>query len=126
MATATKTIISNSNTRTVVKVASATAAGADTATITLAGIAMSGQNTSSPKANITKIWYSTQAASYITLTRNGVIVATLYGQGVLEGFGFAENNSSDIDVAFNAGGTVIVELAKLTGYSSMLPDVTGT
>ena len=126
MATATKTIISNSNTRTVVKVASATAVGADTATIALADIVMGGQTASSPKANITKIWYSVPAAGYVTLTRNSVIVATLYGQGEIDGFGFAENNTNDVDVAFSAGGTVMVELAKLTGYSSMLPDVTGT
>lgn len=132
MAAATKVKLQNSHTRSIVKVASVTANGADTATIALAtdllhtdGLEIT-QTANSPKVNITRIWYSVPSSGYVTITRNSVIVATLYGHDTIDNFSLAENNGSDIGVAFSAGGTVILELAKVSGYSSENPDRTGT
>ena len=132
MATALKTVIAKSNSRAVVKVNSATATGADTGTITLATdlLFTDGSGTaevaSTPKVNITKVYYSVPSGGYVTITRNGVIVATLWGHDTIDGFGFAENNTSNIDIAFSGGGTIILELAKVGGYSPVLADRTGT
>lgn len=123
----TKTIISNSNTRSVIKIVG-TVSG-DTSTISLAtDLPVSGQTTATPKANITKIWFSVAAAGEVTITRNTVVVAKLFGSDTFDCFGLAENNGSDIVVTFTntTGGTVILECSKISGYSSMLPDVTGT
>ena len=128
MAAATKTVIQKSNTRATIKVASLTATGADTSTISLTTdlAYTSGEGTVqtvvSPKANISKIWYSVPSGGYVTITRNSVIVATLFGHDVIEGFNFAENNGSDIAIAFSAGGTVILEINKIDGYGQVLED----
>lgn len=123
----TKTIIQNSNTRTVVKIVG-TASG-DTSIISLASdLPASGQTTATPKANITKVWYSVAGTGDATVVRNSVTALKLFGSDVIDCFGLAENNGSDIVVTFtnSAGGTVILECSKISGYSSMLPDVTGT
>lgn len=128
MGTATKVLIQHSNTRATVKVANATVGGADTASINISTDLLftdgsgTAQTVSSPKVNINKIYYSVPSSGSVTLTRNGVIVATLYGHDTIEGFGLAENNGSNIDISFSAGGTIILELSKVSGFSNVLLD----
>lgn len=67
------------------------------------------------KANITRMKYSVSSAGTLDIERNSVVVARLFGHDDLDGFGLAENNTYPLVVTFNsgAGGTLIVELAKL-------------
>ena len=118
---ALKQVISKSGSRAVVKITNNISGAADdAATITLAtDILGNGQSVQgTPTANITKIWYSAPSSSYVEIKRNSVIVATLYGHDTISEFGFSENNTSDIVVNLKAGGTVIIEIAKLSGYSA--------
>lgn len=129
---ATKTVIQKSNTRAIVKIVGT--AAADTATISLATdlLFTDGAGTaevaSSPKANITKVYYSVSSSGDVSVVRNSVPVLKLFGHDTIEGFGLAEQNGSDIVVTFttSAGGTIILELAKISGYSPVLLDRSGT
>lgn len=71
-----------------------------------------------PLANITKVWYSVSSSGDVTITRNSVAVLKLFGHDVIDNFGLAENNSSDVVATFNtsAGGTVILEFSKIDGF----------
>ena len=92
----------------------------DSATIALATtLKKTSETQSSPKANIKRIYWSTDKNADITITRNGVVCWDLFGYGDLEFNGFADNeeNDSDVVVDFNNGhGTIIIEFAKVSGY----------
>jgi hypothetical protein len=83
------------------------------------------QTSVAPKVNITKVWYSVSSSGDVTITRNSVAVAKLFGHDTIDCFSLAEQNTSDVVVTFNtsAGGTIILELAKVSGYGGNLaPD----
>lgn len=81
-------------------------------------IAFPGQQLgNSPKANITKLWYSLDPAGKATIVRNSATVFSLFGYNTLEGFGVAEQNAYSTVVTFTAtGGTVIIEFVKLDDF----------
>jgi antitoxin (DNA-binding transcriptional repressor) of toxin-antitoxin stability system len=117
----TKTLIQKTNARATVKV-TATAAN-DTTTINLATeLNVTGETVTTPVVNIAKIWYSVSSAGSVTITRNGIVVAKLFGHDTMDGFALNEQNTHNIVVTFDtsAGGTVILELGKTSGY--FLPD----
>lgn len=111
----TKTLITNSPYRAVFKV-TATAAS-DTTTISLADMnyTLEGNLMTPAKANITKVWYSVSSSGNVTVVRNAVTVLNLYGHDTIECFGLAEQNNQSAVVTFNtsAGGTIIIEFAKV-------------
>ena len=78
-----------------------------------------GQIITTPKANITKMWYSVSSAGDVLVSRNSVAVAKLFGHDTIQDFGMAENNSYDVVVLFEVslGGTLIIEISKVDGYS---------
>ena len=92
----------------------------DTATIALATtLKKSSETQSSPEVNIRRLYWSTDKNADITISRNGVVIWDLFGNGELEFNGFSDNeeNDSDIVVNFNNGhGTIIVDVAKINGY----------
>lgn len=117
---ATKTVLRVNNNRAMVRIVGTTAA--DTATITLnsdligAGDALTAGGT--PTANITTIKSST--LNSITIVRNAVTVAALYGSDVLDQpeFTTADQNTFDIVVTFVGGaGTIWLDITKVSGYS---------
>ena len=91
--------------------------GAVTDTITLASLANSSQTVGTPKVDISALHVSVPSGT-ATITRNGGLLWTLTGSHTFPLDGFADNreNASDIVVAFSAGGTIILELVKLSGY----------
>lgn len=117
---ATKTVLRVTNNRAMVRIVAT--AGADTATITLnsdlvgSGDALTAGGT--PTANISLI--KTSSLNSITVARNGVSVATLYGSDVIDQPEFVLNdqNTSDIVVTFNTGGgMILLDITKVAGYS---------
>ena len=121
----TKTVIQNSNSRTTIKIVGT--AAADTSTITLASdlafTAGNGtvQTVASPKVNISKIFHST--GGNITLVRNTTTVENLFGTYQQTDYSLAEANDQNIVVTFNTtGGTIILELVKVSGFGDVLPN----
>jgi hypothetical protein len=122
----TKTVIQNSNSRTTIKIVGTVAA--DTSTVSLltdlAFTAGNGtvQTVASPVVNIANI-LSTSGGT-ISVVRGGVTVALTAGSMFnLDRHPLAEGNASDIVVTFNtAGGMIILELNKVTGFGSVTPD----
>jgi len=92
----------------------------DSATIALATTLKKDSETqSSPEVNVRRIFWSTDKNADITITRNGVVIWDLFGNGELDFHGFSdtEENDSDIVIDFNNGhGTIIVEVTKVSGY----------
>lgn len=80
-----------------------------------------GQFGSTPVVNITGLHWSMAAADeYATVTRNSNVLWSLSGSNDLEFNGWTDNrdNTSDIVVVTPAtGGTVILEITKVSGYS---------
>lgn len=73
-----------------------------------------------PKVNIVSVKYSLGGSATITRTST---VLNLFGTWLAlnDGFGLAENNTVDITTLFNtAGGTVILELAKIDGFDRQI------
>lgn len=117
---ATKTVLRVNNNRAIVRIVGTTAA--DTATITLnsdlvgSGDALTSGGT--PTANISMIKSST--LNSITVVRNSVTVAALYGADVLDQpeFTLADQNTADIVVTFVGGaGAIWLDITKVAGYS---------
>ena len=117
---ATKTVLRVNNNRAIVRIVGTTAA--DTATITLnsdlvgSGDALTSGGT--PTANISMIKSSTLTS--ITVVRNSVTVAALYGADVLDQpeFTLADQNTADIVVTFVGGaGAIWLDITKVAGYS---------
>lgn len=93
--------------------------GTGAQTVTLASLATTNQTASSPKVNITGLTWSVPAGN-ATIARNAQnlwIVTGAY-QPQMNGWSDIEQNLSDIVVTLPAGGgTVVLELMKVDGYS---------
>lgn len=116
---ATKTVLRVSNNRAIVRVVGT--AAADTATIAFADLVGSGDALTvggTPRANIARV--KTSSANSITLVRNTTTVATFFGSDAIEesDWVISDVNDQAIVVTFVGGpGMVIIELAKIAGYS---------
>jgi len=77
------------------------------------------ETVSSPLVNISKVhWYCDKTAT-VTISRNGVDIMYVHGDGFTDWYGFSENteNDQDIDISISSGdAVVIIELAKVGGY----------
>ena len=77
---------------------------------------------SSPTVNIKGLHWTLSSGASAKVQRNSVVLYELHESGSLDMYGFADNseNTSDIEVviAGGAGGTVIVDCAKVSGYGS--------
>lgn len=71
------------------------------------------------KVHVAGVLYSSQTTNNIKIIRNSVEVLSLYGNGDwnIDGFSLTEQESSDITVDLGSGGTVIIELKKVSGYT---------
>lgn len=96
--------------------------GTGSATIALAtDLKKASETQSSPKANIRTIHWAMSNGDTATITRNSVTIYYLSGTGKMEFLGWSDNeeNGSDIVVNFASGtGSVVLELAKISGYGS--------
>ena len=96
--------------------------GTWSATIALAtDLKKASETQSSPKANIRTIHWAMSNGDTATITRNSVTIYYLSGTGKMEFLGWSDNeeNGSDIVVNFASGtGSVVLELAKISGYGS--------
>lgn len=95
---------------------------ADTSTIALSALTVTGQTASSPLVGITSVSYSLSATGNATISRNGIVIFNLFGDGTLS-FGSHEQQGQNIVVTFgsSAGGTIIIELSKSAGFSAINP-----
>ena len=96
---------------------------AATATIALATtLKKSTETQSSPTVNIKGLHWTLSSGASAKVQRNSVVLYELTESGSLDMYGYADNseNTSDIEVviASGAGGTVIVDCAKVSGYGS--------
>ena len=96
---------------------------AATGTIALATtLKKSTETQSSPKANIKCIHWALSSGARAYVRRNSKILYELQVTGKLDFYGFSDDdeNGSDVEIviASGNGGTVIVELAKVSGYGS--------
>ena len=77
---------------------------------------------SSPTVNIKGLHWTLSSGASAKVQRNSVVLYELHESGSLDMYGFADNseNTSDIEVviAGGAGGTVILDCAKVSGYGS--------
>ena len=114
---ATKAVLKLTQVHGVVKVR-----GTGSATIALAtDLKKASETQSSPKANIRTIHWAMSNGDTATITRNSVTIYYLSGTGKMEFLGWSDNeeNGSDIVVNFASGtGSVVLELAKISGYGS--------
>lgn len=112
---ATKAVLKLTQVHGVVKVR-----GTGSATIALAtDLKKSTETQSSPKANIRTIHWACSVGSTATVTRNSQVLYYLSGTGKMEFMGWSDNeeNGSDIVIDFSSGtGSVVLELAKVSGY----------
>jgi hypothetical protein len=96
--------------------------GTGSATIALAtDLKKSSETQATPKANIRTIHWAMSNGDTATITRNSVTLYYLSGTGKMEFLGWSDNeeNGSDIVVNFASGtGSVVLELAKISGYGS--------
>lgn len=96
--------------------------GTGAGTIALATtLKKSSETVATPVAHIKSIYFSLATGTSATIVRNGQTLWTLNDQGAgwLDFAGFSDNeeSGSDIVVTFSGGnGTVILELAKISGY----------
>lgn len=96
---------------------------AATGTIALATtLKKSTETQSSPAANIKAIHWALSDSARAYVQRNSKILFELSLSGKLDFYGFSDDdeNGSDVEVVISGGngGTVIVELAKVSGYGS--------
>ena len=112
---ATKAVLKLTQVHGVVKVR-----GTGSATIALAtDLKKASETQSSPKANIRTLHWALSVGSTATVTRNSVVLYYLSGSGKMEFMGWSDNeeNGSDVVVDFSSGtGSVVLELAKISGY----------
>jgi len=114
---ATKAVLKLTQVHGVVKVR-----GTGSATIALAtDLKKTSESQSSPKANIRTLHWACAVATTATISRNSQVLYYLSGSGKMEFMGWSDNeeNGSDIVVDFSSGtGSVVLELAKVSGYGS--------
>lgn len=75
--------------------------------------------------DIDSIQFSLQPTQLCTIARNAENVLQLYGSSnwQFNGYSINQQNTSDIVVTLAGAGTVILELAKKSGYSATVPNV---
>lgn len=101
-------------------------ADADTTTIDIGGANLLSVGQTADGAtklvNLARVHYSVSGTGKVTITRNSVPIAVLFGQGDIA-IPSSEENSSNITLTFSgsAGGTVILELAKVQGFGAINP-----
>jgi len=109
------TVLKNTPIHVVVAISGAGA----TETINLSStLATASQTASSPVVNITSIYWSVPSGN-ATITRNSNQLWAITGSRDFQFHGFADNreNTSNIVVVTPAGGgTVIIEMVKISGY----------
>ena len=80
------------------------------------------ETASSPAVNIKGLHWTLSSGASAKVQRNSVVLYELAENGSLDMYGYADNaeNTSDIEVviAGGAGGTVIVDCAKVSGFAS--------
>ena len=96
---------------------------AATGTIALATtLKKSSETQSSPAVNINGLHWTLSSGASAKVQRNSVVLYELMESGTLDMYGFSDNseNTSDIEVviAGGAGGNVIIDCAKVSGYGS--------
>lgn len=77
------------------------------------------QSPTAPVVNITSVYWAVPAGGNATITRNSVPLWVLPGSHDFQFNGFSDNreNTSDIVVTTpSGGGTVIIEMVKVSGY----------
>jgi hypothetical protein len=94
--------------------------GTGSGTIALAtDLKKSSETQSNPKANIRVLHWAVSDGFTATITRNSEVLYYLSGSGKMEFTGWSDNeeNGSNIVVDFSAAtGSVVIELAKVSGY----------
>ena len=82
----------------------------------------SSETQSSPTVNIKGLTGALSSGASAKVERNSVVLYELMESGNIDMYGYSDNseNTSDIEVviAGGAGGTVIVDCAKISGYGS--------
>ena len=82
----------------------------------------SSETQSSPTVNIKGLTWALSSGASAKVQRNSVVLYELMESGNIDMYGYSDNseNTSDIEVviAAGAGGTVIVDCAKISGYGS--------
>jgi hypothetical protein len=95
--------------------------GANATTVTLASLLKSDETLGTPMVNIHALkWTNTQSSTdKITISRNGVVLYYLMGQGILELNGYDDPTYNTFDIVIDLGttGTLIMELRKIAGYA---------
>ena len=96
---------------------------AATGTIALATtLKKSSETQSSPAVNIKGLTWTLSSGASAKVQRNSVVLYELMESGNIDMYGYSDNseNTSNIEVviAGGAGGTVIVDCAKVSGYGS--------
>lgn len=110
------TVLKNTKTHAVAVV---NASGVSTDTITLASLALAGEQTATnPRVNIKALHFTIPTGQTATVTRNATLLWTLSQSCSIpfNGFSDTRQNGADIVVALSGGGNVVVELAKVSGY----------
>lgn len=106
--------------RTPIHVVVAVSGTSATETINLdTTLSSTGQTASSPVVNISAIHWSVPAGN-ATITRNSVSLWLMTGAREFEFNGFADNRENTHNIVVTTpvgGGTVILELVKISGYS---------
>ena len=82
----------------------------------------SSETQSSPTVNIKGLTWALSSGASAKVQRNSVVLYELMESGNIDMYGYSDHseNTSDIEVviAGGAGGTVIVDCAKISGYGS--------
>lgn len=75
-----------------------------------------------PKVNIARCRYSVSSAGSVSVSRNSVVTLKLFGHDEIE-CPTSENNTHPIVTLFSttAGGTLIMEVTKVEGFSAVNP-----
>ena len=114
---ATKAVLKLTQIHGVVKVR-----GTGSATIALAtDLKKASETQSSQKANIRVLHWALSVGDTATVSRNSQVLYYLSGSGKMEFMGWSDNeeNGSDVVIDFSSGtGSVVIELAKISGYGS--------
>ena len=97
---------------------------AGTANVTLAQLAKDANETVT-SATIKRVMWSTNGS--ISITRDGVPILALHGQGDLKpsesGHVIANNSTANIAVTIVTGGSAIIEVSKETTYTTPLTGI---
>ena len=77
----------------------------------------------SPKVNIAEMSFSCSSTGDITISRTSLVTHKLFGSAVNFHAPSSENSTADLVVLFStgAGGTMILELSKMEGFSAVNP-----